>query len=191
MTINANVPVRQYPVIREHMTPSPHTIARTRSLAAARQTMRDHNVRHLPVLDGGRIVGIVSERDLLMIESIPGVHPIDVAVEEAMVQDVFTASPDTPIGEVIETMIERNLGSAIVSEGDRVIGVFTTIGDRSVSLTAIGRKGPQTGAPPLPVAGPGGRDRRKRCHRRRPRVMRSRVTNCRKASRATSQAAAT
>ncbi len=44
-----------------------------------------------------------------------------------MVQDVFTVAPDTPIGEVIETMIEKKVGSAIVREGERVVGVFTTI----------------------------------------------------------------
>jgi acetoin utilization protein AcuB len=55
------------------------------------------------------------------------VNPANVSIEEAMVQDVFTASPDTPIGDVIETMIERKLGSAIVTEGERAVGVFTTI----------------------------------------------------------------
>jgi len=44
-----------------------------------------------------------------------------------MVQDVFTVAPDTPIGEVIETMIEKKVGSAIVREGERLVGVFTTI----------------------------------------------------------------
>src|ERR1051325_3110972 len=127
MTMKATLPVRQYPVVREHMTPSPHTIARTKSMSTARRVMREHDVRHLPVLDGGQIVGIVSERDLLLIESLPGVNPTNVSVEEAMVQDVFTATPDTPIGEVIETMIDRKLGSAIITEGERVIGVFTTI----------------------------------------------------------------
>lgn len=120
-------PVHQYPVVRERMTPSPHTIARNRSLSAARRTMQEHQVRHLPVLDGGQIVGIVSERDLFLVESLPGVNPTDVRVEEAMVQDVYTATPDTPIGEVIEKMISRKLGSAIVTESDRVVGVFTTI----------------------------------------------------------------
>ena len=127
MRTNQAVPVRQYPAIREHMTPSPVTIARSRSLAAAQQVMRAHQVRHLPVLDGGRIVGVVSERDILLVESLPGVTPAEVRVEEAMVQDVYAVPPDAPIGEVIETMIERKLGSAIVSEGERVIGVFTTI----------------------------------------------------------------
>ena len=89
--------------------------------------MLQHQVRHLPVLDGGRIVGQLSERDLFLVESLPNVNPTDVRVEEAMVQNVFTVGPDTPVGEAVETMIERKLGSAVVCEGERVVGVFTTI----------------------------------------------------------------
>ncbi len=89
--------------------------------------MVQHQVRHLPVLDGGRIVGQLSERDLFLVESLPNVNPTDVRVEEAMVQNVFTVGPDTPVGEVVETMIERKLGSAVVCEGEHVVGVFTTI----------------------------------------------------------------
>jgi acetoin utilization protein AcuB len=89
--------------------------------------MLDHHVRHLPVLDGGRIVGLLSERDLFLVESLPGVNPTDVRVEEAMVEDVFTVGPDAPIGEVVQTMIERKLGSTVVTEGEQVVGVFTTI----------------------------------------------------------------
>jgi acetoin utilization protein AcuB len=58
-----------------------------------------------------------------------------VRVEEAMVEDVFTVTPEAPIGEVIETMIDRKLGSAVVTRGDRVLGVFTTID----ALTALHR----------------------------------------------------
>ena len=127
MTSTQSPPVRQYPEVREYMTPSPQTIARNRSLSAAGRLMRDNHLRHLPVLDGGRIVGVVSERDLFLVESLPGVNPTDVRVEEAMVQDVYTASPTTPLGEAIETMIDRKVGSVIVCEGDKVLGVLTTI----------------------------------------------------------------
>jgi acetoin utilization protein AcuB len=109
------------------MTPTPHTIGPTRSLAAARKIMVANQVRHLPVLDGGRIVGLLSERDLFLVESLPGVNPTDVRVEEAMVQNVFTVAPDAPIGDVVATMIERKLGSTVISEGEQVVGVFTTI----------------------------------------------------------------
>ncbi len=142
MKTSAAVPVHQYPVVREHMTPSPFTISPSRSLAAAQELMRAHQVRHLPVLDGGRIVGVVSERDLLLIESIPGLNPTEVRVEEAMVQDVFTVLPDAPIGEVIETMLERKVGSAIVSEGERVVGVFTTTDALQALHRLLERPGP-------------------------------------------------
>ena len=125
--MNPLTPVRQYPAIRQCMTIAPHTIARHLSLSSAAAMMREHQVRHLPVLDGGKIIGVVSQRDILLIESLPGVNPTDVRVEEAMVQDVFAVEPDTPVGEAIETMIDRKLGSAIVTDGERVLGVFTTI----------------------------------------------------------------
>ena len=119
--------VHQYPVVRDYMTPSPHTIGRSASLSTARHTMQLHHIRHVPVLEAGRIVGVLSERDLFLVETLPGVNPADVPVEAAMVQDVFTVAPDAPIGELIEDMIDRKPGSAIVCEGDRVVGVFTTI----------------------------------------------------------------
>lgn len=127
MTTQAQPAVRQFPVVRQYMTPSPFTIGPSQSLAAARRLMREHKIRHLPVLDGGQITGLVSERDLLLVESLPGVNPTDVRVEEAMSQGVFTIDPDTAVGEVVETMIERKLGSAVVCESTRVVGVFTTI----------------------------------------------------------------
>jgi CBS domain-containing protein len=96
--VNANAlrPVHQFPTVRQHMTASPHTISTRQSLSIARRTMLEHQIRHLPVLEGGRIVGLLSERDLLLVESLPGVNPTDVWVEEAMVQSVFTATPDEP-----------------------------------------------------------------------------------------------
>ena len=119
--------MHQFPVVGQYMTGAPHTIERTRSLAAARELMLQHQVRHLPVVDGKTIVGVLSERDVLMLEALPGVNPPEVRVEEAMVKDVFTVPPEAPVGEVIESMIDGRLGSAIVCEEDRVVGVFTTV----------------------------------------------------------------
>jgi acetoin utilization protein AcuB len=119
-------PVRQYPEIREFMTPAPLTIAPTSSLSKAVKTMREHQVRHLPVVDRGRVVGILSQRDILIMESLPGVNPTEVRVDEAMVRDVFAVRPDAPVGEVVAAMLERKLGSTIVTEREQVLGVFTT-----------------------------------------------------------------
>jgi acetoin utilization protein AcuB len=89
--------------------------------------MRQHGIRHLPVLEGGRVVGLLSERDALLVESLPGVNPTVVRVDEAMAQDVFQVSPEDPVAEVVETMIDRKVGSAVVVDEDRTVGVFTTV----------------------------------------------------------------
>jgi acetoin utilization protein AcuB len=109
------------------MTAHPHTIAPGQPLAAARKLMLDHGVRHLPVLDGGRVAGLLSERDLLLVESMPGVDPKGVPVSEAMVEAVFTAAPDAPVAEVVDEMLERKLGSAVIVDQERVVGVFTAV----------------------------------------------------------------
>ena len=109
------------------MTPSPHTIARNQSVSVAHRLMRDHGIRHLPVLDGNQVVGILSERDILLCESFPGVNPTDLRVEEAMAPGPYTVTPEAPLAEVVATLLDRGIGSAIVLEGDKVTGVFTTV----------------------------------------------------------------
>jgi acetoin utilization protein AcuB len=124
---NALPLAHQYPTVRQYMTPSPWTIARNQALSVARKMMREHGIRHLPVLDASRAIGVITERDMLLVESFPGVNPTDVRVEEAMVADLFEVTPDAPLADVVETMLERKIGSAVVLEGQRVVGVFTTV----------------------------------------------------------------
>lgn len=125
--ISATRTDRREASIGANMTVSPWTVGKGASLAEAGRIMSDHHVRHLPVLDGGKLVGIVSQRDLYLVESLPGVSPEAVSVEEAMVPDPFQVRSDTPVWQAIDTMIERKLGSALVCDGDKVVGVFTTI----------------------------------------------------------------
>ena len=57
--------VHQFPTVRECMSPSPVTVNGNRPLALAQSLMREHGIRHLPVLEGGKVVGLLSERDVL------------------------------------------------------------------------------------------------------------------------------
>jgi acetoin utilization protein AcuB len=136
MNSATQAPVHQYPVVRQYMTPTPFTIGPTQSLTVARHLMLEHDVRHLPVLEGGRLAGVLSERDLLLVESMPSVNPTVVRVEEAMAQDVFAVRPDEPVADVANTMIDRKIGSAVVMEDEKVVGVFTTI-DALQALRAL------------------------------------------------------
>ena len=109
------------------MSASPRTIAPGSTLATAHRSMRSLGIRHLPVTEKGVVVGVLSARDLLLLETLPKVDPTEARVYEAMVRDVFIVSPEAPIGEVVETMIERKIGSAVVVDGQDVVGVLTTI----------------------------------------------------------------
>ena len=84
-------------------------------------------MRHLPVLDGGRIVGIVSERDLQLLETLRGVRPADVRVEAAMTPDPYTVSPQASLSVVANEMARHKYGAAVVAERGRVLGIFTAV----------------------------------------------------------------
>src|SRR5215213_2118786 len=102
------------------MTPAPSTVARNQSLSVAHRLMREQGVHHLPVMDGPAVVGILTERDVLLVESLPGVNPTDLRVEEAMAPGPYEVSPEAPLAEVVETMLQRRIGSAIVMDEGQV-----------------------------------------------------------------------
>jgi acetoin utilization protein AcuB len=118
------------------MTPHPHSIGRDQPLARAHAFMGEHRIRHLPVLDGGRLVGLLSDRDLHLIESLRDVDPTLLLVDEAMSIEVYAVRPETPLEEVTATMAERKYGCAVVLDRYKVVGVFTTV-DACRALSAL------------------------------------------------------
>ena len=113
--------------VSDYMTASPHTIGSDQSLAKAHELMRTHNIRHLPVLHGGRLAGMVTVRDLHLVETLRDVDPEDVRVEEAMTTEPYVATPSASLREVCLEMADRKLGSAVVVDGVKVVGVLTTV----------------------------------------------------------------
>lgn len=124
--------------IRDYMTESPHTIGSEQSLTKAHALMRDHNIRHLPVLHGGQLAGMVTVRDLHLVETLKDVDPESVRVEEAMTSEPYVVAPNALLKDVVLEMAERKLGSAIVVDGKKVVGVFTTVDALRALADAIG-----------------------------------------------------
>lgn len=112
--------------ITETMTKAPHTIGADIPLERAESLMRMHQVRHLPVLSGGQIVGIISDRDVKLAAKFDGAK--DQPVSEFMTQDPFVVSTKALLHEVAEEMASRKIGSAIVTdESGSVVGIFTAV----------------------------------------------------------------
>ena len=89
--------------------------------------MQEHHIRHLPVLHGGRLVGVVTDRDLHLVESLQGVDPHLVTVSDAMSTDVYSVAPGMPLEDVVGEMAAHKYGSAIVMRDHEVVGIFTTV----------------------------------------------------------------
>lgn len=113
--------------IERFMTPSPHTIGHDQTLSVAHRIMREYGIRHLPVLMGGKLIGMLSQRDVYFIETLRDVDPEKVKVSEAMSQDLYAIGPRASTREVAREMALHKYGAAVIVDHGRVAGVFTTI----------------------------------------------------------------
>lgn len=108
------------------MTKSPVTVERTLSMGRALRIMEEQGFRHLPIVDGGRLVGLVAERELKIVEHMQGVDAAMCIVGDFVLAPPYHVAADAPLCEVARVMADRKYSSAVVVEGERVIGVFTT-----------------------------------------------------------------
>ena len=113
--------------VADYMSRPPFCIQQKEPLVAAHSLMRVHGIRHLPVLDGERLVGLLSERDLHLIETLRSVDPRREQVAGAMTENPFAVAPDMALSRVAQVMYANRYGSAVVVEHGVVIGIFTTM----------------------------------------------------------------
>jgi acetoin utilization protein AcuB len=125
--------------IEQYMSREPATIGKDEPLVAAHRLMQTNRIRHLPVIHQGRIVGVVSERDLYLLETLKNVDPRKEPVEEAMTAFPFTVPPDARLADVARQMWKHRYGSALVVEDGNLIGIFTRA-DALRALTEIDLK---------------------------------------------------
>jgi acetoin utilization protein AcuB len=124
--------------IADFMTEQPQTIHANAPLEHAKLIMREHGIRHLPVVSDWTVVGIVSERDLDQALGFEGLNPCRFVVMDICHGHPYVVHPDAPLTDVVAEMARRHIGSAIVMDGRRPVGIFTTV-DACRALAAIAR----------------------------------------------------
>jgi len=95
------------------------------SLQQASQLMRGHDIRHLPVVHKGELVGLLSQRDVYLVETLSDTPASEIRVEEAMTREPFLVDPEESLQSVASRMAARKLGSAIVARDGILLGLFT------------------------------------------------------------------
>ena len=113
--------------VRDLMSRPVKTLERNDLLSVADSAMRNERIRHLPVLDNGRLVGIVSQRDLFLSALVRALgHALRlIVVKEVMTEDVVTTTPETPIAAAAQMMVDRKIGCLPVVEGNAVVGILS------------------------------------------------------------------
>ena len=110
--------------VDEFTTPSPYSVAEKSTYSEIFELMSSQGIRHLPVVQNGLPIGLISDRDIHLLALASSNE--NILAEDIMTKDPFTVYPDTPIEEVALEMSQRKIGSAIVtSEDGKVTGIFT------------------------------------------------------------------
>lgn len=119
--------------IRDCMSGPAVCIGPDTPLVRAHRLMRTERVRHLPVVGEDGLLGILTEADVHLAESLRSVDPAEESVESAMTLDPFTVGPDDPLEIVISRMTDDHVDAAVVVQTGKVVGVFT----HTDALTAL------------------------------------------------------
>ena len=119
--------------VRDIMTTSVETIAPDTDLVAAARRMKELNVGSLPVVKEGRLIGIITDRDIVVRAVAEGRELLLERVETYLTPSPTTISPDADAQQASELMAREQIRRLPVVEGDRLVG-FLAIGDLAVEL---------------------------------------------------------
>lgn len=120
-------PQARYGTVRDWMTRAPTVVQESSPIQHAIEQMHSGAIRHLLVLDGDRLSGILSNRDL---GRLARAHAPTVAMSEPvrriMTENPVTVAPETPVATAARVLLEGRIGALPVREGDAIVGILTT-----------------------------------------------------------------
>jgi CBS domain-containing protein len=110
--------------VGEIMTREPSTLRREATAAEAATIMKQEDCGSIPIVDGGRLVGIVTDRDIVVRGIAAGKDPKTLKVAEIMSADPITVEPKTSVDEASRIMADRQVRRLPVVEGGRLVGLL-------------------------------------------------------------------
>lgn len=121
--------------VGEMMTLDPQTVAPGDTLQSAAQQMDDLNVGVLPVCEGDKLLGVLTDRDIVVRSTSAGQDPRTATVADAMTTDAHTVTEDAAVLDVLHIMEERQLRRVpVVNEAGKLVGIVS-LGDLAAAGT--------------------------------------------------------
>lgn len=122
---------------RDLMTRSPATVSPQTTIAEAWDVMRELDIRHVPVVENGALIGMLSDRDLARVGLLDRREPggveslrrkLGTPVIEVMSSDIVSIEPETDVSEIIGLLVEHKIGALpVVADGPGVVGIVSYI----------------------------------------------------------------
>ena len=118
---------KKIPYVGSVMTPFPHFVDTDDPVTEVERLMSEHGIRHIPVQQNGRVVGIVSQRDLyhLLDRFVRETDKGRIRARDVMLDEPYIVAFDTPLNEVAVEMAKRHIGSAIVLHHEKLAGILS------------------------------------------------------------------
>lgn len=113
--------------VQQHMTASPYTIGFDQTMREAHAILFGHRIRHLPVVQGERLVGMLTERDFALLSGLTDLDLSSMTVGDAMSVGVYKVRPEASLKHVARELASLRIDAAIVVEHEKVLGILTTV----------------------------------------------------------------
>ena len=121
-------------MVRDYMTPQPETLEATQSLLEAVLLLRRTGFRHIPILEQGRLAGVLTDRDIsrfspsmLLPLSQQDYNRVfeETPIGKVMTRNPLSVAPDMPLTKAVHLLKENGLGCLLVVESDQLLGIIT------------------------------------------------------------------
>ena len=139
--------------VGDYMTTEPVSVAEDTSMKDAAALLQQHHIRHLPVVQGRIVVGIVSDRDIRKASPslLTGVDMTqyqevlsNTPISRIMTREPFTVTPDTELRDAVQLILDKRVGALPVVNGNELVGIFTDSHGLTVLLKMLSQVPQQT-----------------------------------------------